>query len=74
MSSDLEEKSKAVELLVKENYTLKKQLQETTLKAKNAESENTMLIDRMMLEKMKDAERLNEVKFLLQETSYDNLR
>lgn len=32
-----------------------------TARAKNAEAENKTLIDRWMLEKMQDAERLNEV-------------
>lgn len=44
-----------------ENQELKAQLEEMTVKAKNAEAENKMLIDRWMLQKMQDAERLNEV-------------
>ncbi|KAL5998272.1 hypothetical protein ACLOJK_009211 [Asimina triloba] len=57
----LEEKTQAVELLIEENQALKAQLEEITLKAKSAEAENKMLIDRWMLQKMQDAERLNEV-------------
>ena len=36
-----------------------------TTKANKAEAENKMLIDRWMLEKMKDAECLNELQYLL---------
>lgn len=57
----LEEKTKALELLISEHQEVKGQLEATTLRADNAEAENKMLIDRWMLEKMKDAERLNEV-------------
>lgn len=64
LKSDLEEKIQEVDLLVSENHELKKQLEDMTLKAKNAEIENKMLIDRWMLQKMQDAERLNEVKFI----------
>lgn len=64
LKSDLEEKIQEVDLLVSENHELKKQLEDMTLKAKNAEVENKMLIDRWMLQKMQDAERLNEVKFI----------
>lgn len=39
-----------------------RQPEEITLKAKNAEPENKMLIDCWMLQKMQDAERLNEVR------------
>lgn len=48
-------------MIVSENSELKAQLQQMTTKANEAEAENKMLIDRWMLEKMKDAERLNEV-------------
>jgi len=57
----LEEKIKSLEMIVSENSELKAQLQQMTTKANEAEAENKMLIDRWMLEKMKDAERLNEV-------------
>lgn len=61
LQADLEEKIKALELLVSENHQLKAELEEMTNKAKNAEAENKMLVDRWMLQKMQDAERLNEV-------------
>lgn len=61
LKEDLEEKIKALELVMSENQALRTQLEEMTLKAKNAEAENKMLIDRWMLQKMQDAERLNEV-------------
>lgn len=57
----MEEKIKSLEVIVSENTELKAQLQQMTAKANKAEAENKMLIDRWMLEKMKDAERLNEV-------------
>lgn len=57
----MEQKIKEVELVVCENSELKSQLKEVTITANKAEAENKMLIDRWMLEKMKDAERLNEV-------------
>lgn len=65
LKADLEEKIKALELLVSENKEIRAQLEEINIKAKNAEAENKMLIDRWMLEKMKDAEQLNEVSELL---------
>ncbi|CAO2840509.1 unnamed protein product [Amaranthus hypochondriacus] len=64
----LDEKTKGLELVTIENQELKKHLEETSLKAKNAEAENKMLIDRWMLQKMQDAERLNEVNAV-----YDDL-
>jgi len=57
----LEQKVKEVELVLSENSELRAQLEQMTTKANEAEAENKMLIDRLMLEKMKDAERLNEV-------------
>ena len=44
-----------------EHQELKEQLEGMTLRAKNAEAENKTLTDRWMLQKMQDAERLNEV-------------
>ncbi|GMN56870.1 hypothetical protein TIFTF001_027671 [Ficus carica] len=73
LKADLEEKIKALELLVSENKEIRAQLEEITIKAKNAEAENKMLIDRWMLEKMKDAERLNELNALY-EDSMDRLK
>ncbi|KAI3464173.1 hypothetical protein Pfo_020836 [Paulownia fortunei] len=63
----LEEKTKALELLINEHQELKGQLEATTLRADNAEAENKMLIDRWMLEKMKDAERLNEANAIYED-------
>ncbi|KAI4303813.1 hypothetical protein MLD38_039403 [Melastoma candidum] len=67
LKADLEEKIKAVELLITEHQELKRQLEETALKAKNAEAENKVLIDRWMLQKMQDAERLNEANALYED-------
>nr|KYP65337.1 Protein tipD [Cajanus cajan] len=67
LKADLEEKIKSLELVVSENSELKAHLEEMTAKANKAESENKMLIDRWMLEKMKDAERLNEANALYED-------
>ena len=61
LSALLEEKTKALELLIGENKDLKSQYEEMRSRAINAETENKTLIDRWMLQKMQDAERLNEV-------------
>lgn len=61
LTTDLEEKIKALDLVVSENKEIRAQLEEMSIRAKNAEAESKVLIDRWMLEKMKDAERLNEV-------------
>lgn len=61
----VEEKTKALELVMSENQELKAQLQEMTVKAKNIEAENKTLIDRWMLQKMQEAEHLNEVFFVI---------
>ncbi|CBI14903.3 unnamed protein product, partial [Vitis vinifera] len=63
----VEEKTKALELVMSENQELKAQLQEMTVKAKNIEAENKMLIDRWMLQKMQEAEHLNEANALYQD-------
>ncbi|XP_021749649.1 autophagy-related protein 16-like isoform X1 [Chenopodium quinoa] len=63
----LDEKIKGEELLTSENQELKKQLDEMSMKAKNAEAENKMLVDRWMLQKMQDAERLNEANSLYED-------
>lgn len=48
-----------------EHQELKAQLEQMAIKAKNAEAENKMLVDRWMLQKMQDAERLNEVWYIV---------
>lgn len=65
LKKQLDEKTKGLELLTSENHELKRQLEETSKKAKDAEAENKMLVDRWMLQKMQDAERLNEVLYIL---------
>ncbi|XP_039133993.1 autophagy-related protein 16 [Dioscorea cayenensis subsp. rotundata] len=67
LKADLDEKTKTVALLISENQSLKAQLEEGLLKLKDTEAENKKLIDRMMLEKMKDAEKLNEVNALYED-------
>ncbi|KAK9278221.1 hypothetical protein L1049_027783 [Liquidambar formosana] len=67
LKATLEERTKALELVLSENQELKAQLDEMTVKAKNADAENKMLIDRWMLQKMQDAERLNEANALYED-------
>lgn len=61
LKTDLEENIAALELVMAENKEIQAQLEKMTAKAKAAEAENKMLLDRLMLQKMQDAERLNEV-------------
>lgn len=57
--------------MASEIEALREQLDHMTLKARNAEVENKQLIDRWMLEKMNDAERLNEVsEFFIQSSIF----
>ncbi|CAL5198166.1 unnamed protein product [Lathyrus oleraceus] len=67
LKTDLEQKIQEVVLVVSENSQLKSQLKEMTTTANKAEAENKMLIDRWMLEKMKDAERINEANALYED-------
>ncbi|XP_039022567.1 autophagy-related protein 16-like [Hibiscus syriacus] len=64
---DLEEKVRALELVLSEREELKAQLQQLTIRATNAEAENKKLVDRWMLQKMQDAERLNEANALCED-------
>jgi autophagy-related protein 16-1 len=61
LKKDLEDKIKALEIILSENTELKTHLEQMTIRAKSAEIEHKTLVDRMMLEKMKNAEQLNEV-------------
>ncbi|XP_075493406.1 autophagy-related protein 16-like [Primulina tabacum] len=63
----LEEKTSALELLISEHQNLIEQLEATTLRADNAEAENKTLIDRWLVEKMKDAERMNETNAIYED-------
>lgn len=63
LKQSLDEKTKALDLLIQEHQTVKTELEQALTKLKAAEDENQSLIDRWMLEKMKDAERLNEVPY-----------
>jgi predicted nuclease with TOPRIM domain len=65
LKETLEEKTKALEILIQEHQAAKAELEQALTKLKVAEDENRSLIDRWMLEKMKDAERLNEVIYCL---------
>ncbi|RZR82744.1 hypothetical protein BHM03_00009239, partial [Ensete ventricosum] len=67
LKQDLDEKTKALDLLMSESQSLKVQHEETRLKLKKAETENKDLIDRWMLEKMNTAEKLNEANSLYDE-------
>lgn len=61
LQEELEDKTKTLDLLISENKEVRSQLEEMTNRVQKAETENKMLIDRWMLQKMQDAERLNEV-------------
>ena len=61
LKAELEKKIEALELVMSENNEIRAQLEEMSVRVKTAEAENKVLIDRWMLEKMRDAERLNEV-------------
>nr|GEU51383.1 hypothetical protein [Tanacetum cinerariifolium] len=63
-SSFLEEKTKALELLISENKELRVQYEEMRAKANNAEAENKTIVDRWNMQKLEDSERLNEVTAL----------
>ncbi|KAJ4766242.1 Autophagy-related protein 16 [Rhynchospora pubera] len=67
LKEELEEKTRAVDLLIAENQSLKSQLEDALAKLRAAETENKSLIDRWMLEKMKDAEKLNEANAMYEE-------
>ncbi|PWA77675.1 WD40 domain-containing protein [Artemisia annua] len=63
----LEEKTKALELLISENKEFRAQYEEMRAKANNAETENKTLVDRWNMQKMEDSERLNEVTALYED-------
>ncbi|XP_018457155.1 autophagy-related protein 16 [Raphanus sativus] len=67
LQEELAEKTKTLDLLITENKQVRSHLEEMTNRAQKAESENKMLIDRWMLQKMQDAERLNEANALYEE-------
>lgn len=67
LKQSLDEKSKALDLLIQEHQVVKAELEQVLTKLKAAEDENQSLIDRWMLEKMKDAERLNEANAMYEE-------
>eukprot|EP00268_Persea_americana_P043064 TRINITY_DN43165_c0_g1_i2.p1 TRINITY_DN43165_c0_g1~~TRINITY_DN43165_c0_g1_i2.p1 ORF type:complete len:510 (-),score=82.75 TRINITY_DN43165_c0_g1_i2:524-2053(-) len=67
-----DEKIKELELMISENQTLKAQLEHAKGRVKDVESENKMLIDRWMLQKMKDAERLNEANAIYEDMRVQN--
>ncbi|KAL1207254.1 Autophagy-related protein 16 [Cardamine amara subsp. amara] len=67
LKEELEDKTKTLDLLIAENQEVRSQLEEMTNRVQKAETENKMLIDRWMLQKMQDAERLNEANDLYEE-------
>lgn len=64
LKRDLEDKIKALEIILSEKTELKTQLEQMAIRAKSAEIEHKTLVGRMMLEKMKNAEQLNEANQL----------
>nr|KJB51147.1 hypothetical protein B456_008G203700 [Gossypium raimondii] len=67
LKTDFEEKLRALELVLSECKELKAQLEQLTIRATNAEAENKRLVDLWMLQKMQDAERLNEANALYED-------
>ncbi|XAR67959.1 hypothetical protein NMG60_11002918 [Bertholletia excelsa] len=67
LTTALEEKAKGLELLTSEHQELKAELDKMTVRANAAEAENRTLVDRWMLQKMQDAERLNEANALCED-------
>lgn len=67
LKEQLDEKTKGLDLVISENQEIKAQLEEMSLRAKTAEAENKTLVDRWMLQKMQDAEKLNEVNALYED-------
>ncbi|MBA0805846.1 hypothetical protein Gohar_005335, partial [Gossypium harknessii] len=67
LKTDFEEKVRALELVLSECKELKAQLEQPTIRAMNAEAENKRLVDLWMLQKMQDAERLNEANALYED-------
>ncbi|XP_057859108.1 autophagy-related protein 16 isoform X1 [Cryptomeria japonica] len=63
----LEEKSSAFDLTASENLELRKQVAGLTSKLSSAEAENHMLIERWMLQKMQESERLNEANAMYED-------
>lgn len=61
LEEELEKKERALEASIEEMKALRIQVEELDAKLVKAQAENRMLIDRWMEQKMKDAERLNEV-------------
>lgn len=67
LREQLEDKTKGLELVISDNREIKAQLEEMAARAKNAEAENKTLVDRWMLQKMQDAEKLNEANALYED-------
>jgi regulator of replication initiation timing len=61
LEEELEKKERALEASIEEMKALRIQVEELDAKLVKAQADNRMLIDRWMEQKMKDAERLNEV-------------
>ena len=61
LRGELEEKSRALDLIIPENEQLRMEMQSLEERLKAVEYDSKTLIDRWMSQKMIDAERLNEV-------------
>eukprot|EP00249_Psilotum_nudum_P002541 c15631_g1_i1 orf=223-1749(-) len=64
---EVERKSSALEIAIQENIVLHQQHDELEVNLKKAEAENKLLVDRWMLQKMQDAERLNEANAMYED-------
>lgn len=67
LRQSLEEKTKALELLIQEHQAAKDELEQALAKLKGVENENTQLVERLLQEKMMKAEALNEANAMHEE-------
>ncbi|KAK1278941.1 hypothetical protein QJS04_geneDACA014835 [Acorus gramineus] len=64
LKESLDEKTKALDVVLSENHALKAQLEELMINVRNTDAENKLLVDRIMSEKLEAADKINEVNFL----------
>eukprot|EP00252_Welwitschia_mirabilis_P025474 TRINITY_DN7965_c0_g2_i1.p1 TRINITY_DN7965_c0_g2~~TRINITY_DN7965_c0_g2_i1.p1 ORF type:complete len:533 (+),score=74.84 TRINITY_DN7965_c0_g2_i1:158-1756(+) len=67
LAGTLEEKTKALEISISENEELRKESANMLDRIKKLEVDNAMLLDRLMLHKMQESERLNEINALYED-------
>ncbi|KAK1314604.1 hypothetical protein QJS10_CPA06g01263 [Acorus calamus] len=69
LKESLDEKTKALDVVLSENHALKAQLEELMINVRNTDAENKLLVDRIMSEKLEAAEKINEISMM-----YEDLR